>query len=68
MTGSETYSTDDSRIAMAGQDGTMLQWVPVWSGPIDLVCRSLRDYQSLLSPITESEKVARSICHRWCWR
>jgi hypothetical protein len=62
------YSADGSRIVSAGGDGTVRQWLPAWSDPIGLVCRSMRTHQSLLNPTTEIEQEARSTCQRWGWR
>ncbi|MFM7513331.1 MAG: hypothetical protein ACKO3F_08195 [Cyanobium sp.] len=62
---SAAYSADGSRIVSAGEDGTVRQWLPAWSDPIGLVCRSLRAHQSLLNPSTEIEQEARNTCQRW---
>ncbi|MFN9646453.1 MAG: WD40 repeat domain-containing protein [Cyanobacteriota bacterium] len=59
------YSADGRRIVSAGEDGTVRQWLPIWSDPIRLVCRSLRDHQSLLNPSTDIEQEARTTCRRW---
>jgi WD40 repeat protein len=65
---SAAYSADGRRIVSAGEDGTVRQWLPAWSDPIGVACRSLRTHQSLLNPTTETEKEAKSTCQRWGWR
>ena len=65
---SAAFSADGGRIVSAGQDGTVRLWDPAWTNPIGIVCRLLRDHQSLAAPATDVQREARSTCQRWGWR
>jgi len=65
---SAAFSAEGSRIVSAGQDGTVRVWDSSWTDPIRLVCRSLRDHQSLVSPTNDVQREARHTCERWGWR
>ena len=65
---SAAYSADGSRIVSAGEDGMVRQWLPAWSDPIRLVCRSLRDHRILAEPGNDVQQEAQRTCQRWGWR
>jgi hypothetical protein len=64
---SAAFSADGGRIVSTGEDGTVRLWDPAWTDPIRLVCRSLRDHQSLAAPVNDVQQEAKHTCERWGW-